>query len=146
MSERLDDGYSTTMTFPSPYAGVMGVTLWEKSITPPGIEGGGANDTTTMRNSAWRTRAPKHLKTMSEISGTCAYDPAVYDDIILMCQENLLVTVNFPDGSSLQIWGWLDEFKPGEATEGEQPTATFTFICSNQNGSGVETAPVYVAA
>jgi len=141
MTIRIDDGFSTTMAF----AEEPSVLFWEKEVTPPGVEGGGANDTTTMRNTAFRTKAPKKLKSMSDSTITAAYDPAVYDQIWTMLNVNQLITLTFADGSTLAFWGWIDDFKPGAAKEGEQPTAELTIICSNQNDSLVETAPVYAA-
>jgi len=138
---RIDDGHSTTISF----AEDSSVQMWEKEVTPPGIEGGGANDTTTMHNSVWRTKSPKKLKSLTDASFTAAYDPAVYDEIVAMLNVNQLITVTFADSSTLAFWGWIDVFKPNAAVEGEQPTAEVTIIPSNQNGSGVETAPVYSA-
>ena len=139
---RIDDGFSTTIEF----ADYSAVSFWEKEVTPPGVSGGGEVDTTTMLNTAWRTRNAKQLKTLSNASFTAAYDPAVYDDIVSMVNQNQLITVTFPDSSTLAFWGWLDEFTPNRLVEGEQPTAEVTIIPSNQNASGVETAPVYAAA
>ena len=138
---RIDDGHGTIIAF----ADNPSVKLYEKEITPPGISGGGANDTTTMHNSAWRTMAPKQLKTMTECSFTAAYDPAVYTEILTMINNNQQITLTFADGSTLIFWGWLDEFTPNAVVEGEQPTAEITIIPSNQNDSQVETAPVYSA-
>ena len=136
---RIDDGFSTRISLGS-------VLLWEKEVTPPGAQGGGANDTTTMRNEVWRTRAPKKLKTLSDGKATVAYDPAIYNDIVSLLQVNQEITVTFADGSTLMFWGWLDEFTPGSCAEGAHPTADVTIIPSNQNDSGEETAPVYTAA
>ena len=138
---RLDDGFATLITFPS----APTIKFYEKEVTPPGISGGGENDTTTMRNTAWRTKAPKRIKTLTEMSASVAYDPAVYDDVVAILQENQLINVEFPDGSSVDFWGWLDEFTPNAAKEGEQPTANIKVIPSNQDNSGVEQAPVYNA-
>ncbi len=137
----MTDGFSTTLTF----ATYTTVLFDEKTVTPPGMSGGGANDTTTMSNSTWRTRQPKQLKTLSEASAEVAYDPAVYDDIVTMMNENQLITVTFPDTSTLAFWGWLDEFTPNANEEGSQPTANITLIPSNQNTSGTEVDPVYTA-
>lgn len=137
----LKDGFSTTITFSEAPA----VKMEEKSVTPPGVDGGGENDTSTMRNTAWRTRQPRSLKTATEMSFEAAYDPAVYEDIISMVNVNQQITVNWPDGSSLTFWGWLNTFEPGELVEGEQPTATVTIIPSNQDNSGAEQPPVYTA-
>lgn len=139
---RIDDGFSTTVSFGlSPT-----VKFWEKQVTPPSITGGGSNDTTTMRNTTWRTLAPKQLKSLGQAKLSAAYDPAVYTDILSMIQVNQLITVTFPDGSTYSFYGWVDEFTPGAIAEGSQPTADVTIICSNQNESGEETAPVFTPA
>jgi hypothetical protein len=140
---RIDDGFATIISF----ANNPTVKFYEKTVTPPGIDGGGPNDTTTMRNTAYRTRAPKKLKSMTRMTATCSYDPIVFSpsEVWAMTNVNQLITVTFPDGSEVSFYGWLDKFDPGEAREGEQPTATVTIECSNQNLSGVETAPVYSA-
>jgi hypothetical protein len=138
----LKDGYQTLITF----AEDPTVEFYEKTVTPPGMDAGGANDTSTMRTERWRTRYPKALVTATDISLTAAYDPVVYDSIVDMLGVNQLITIAFPDGSTLVIWGWLNEFRPGEHREGEQPVATVTIMCSNVNDSDVETPPVYTAA
>jgi len=144
MSERIDDGFSTTITFS---AGTSGVTLllWEKEVTPPGASMGGGNDVTTMRNTAWRTISPKHLMTLTECSCVVAYNPEVYDEIIAMLGTNQSIIITFPDDSTLTWWGFIDSFTPGAIVEGEQPTADLAMVPTNQNGSQVETAPVYAA-
>ena len=139
---RIDDGHSTIVTFAEDGA----IALFEKEVTPPGVDGGGANPTTTMRNTVWRTNAPKKLKTLTDAALTVAYDPAVIDSIVAMCQINQLITVTYPDLSTLAFWGWLDTFTPNANVEGEQPTAEVNIIPSNMNGSLVETAPVFTAA
>lgn len=139
---RLDDGFATLVEF----AEAASVQLFEKEVTPPGFDGGGANDTSTMRNTAWRTKAPKHLKSLSEMVLVASYDPVVYDDVTDMVNVNQLITVFFPDGSTVAFWGWLNEFKPNACKEGEQPTAQVTIIPSNQDSNGDEVAPVYSAA
>lgn len=139
---RLDDGYQTLISF----AEDPTVNFWEKSVTPPGMDGGGPTATTTMHNDQLRTFAPKFLITMTEGSMVAAYDPVVYQEVLAMINVNQLITVTFPDGSTVQFWGWLDKFIPNEHTEGEQPTANVTIQPSNQNDSGVETLPAYAAA
>lgn len=142
MTQRLDDGYQTLVSF----AQDPTVLFYEKTVTPPGVSGGGETDTSLMQNTTWRTRNPKALITMTPASMTVAYDPATYPEIIALVNVNNLITVTFPDGDTLAFWGWLDEFVPGEHQEGEQPTAEITIIPSNQNSSGAETAPVHTAA
>lgn len=139
---RIDDGHATYFILTTPST----VKFYEKEVTPPGIDGGGANDTTTMRNTAWRTKAPKKLKTLTTAQTVVSYDPEVYDNILAALQVNQLITIQFPDGSQVKFWGWLDKFTPGNVTEGSQPTATIAIECSNQNDAGVETEPDYVSA
>ena len=143
---RIDDGHGTTVAFGSQPSGTgPGITFWEKEVTPPGMDGGGENDITTMRNTTYRTRAPKQLVTMTEMSLSVSYDADFYDDILGMINVNQLITITFPDTSTVAFYGWLDKFVPGNMVEGEQPTADVTIVPSNQNVAGVETAPVYTA-
>lgn len=136
---RIDDGFKTLYTF----ANAPSIKLYEKSVTPPAVEGGGANDTSTMRNTEWRTKAPKKLKTLGEGGAECAYDPAVYTEIVANVNVNQLITITFPDSTTLTFWGWIDSFAPGAIVEGQQPTATVKVIASNQDNSGNEVAPVH---
>ena len=139
---RIDDGFSTTISF----ADFPSVLFWEKTVTPPGVDGGGPNDTTTMRNTALRTQAPKKLKSMTEMTASVAYDPQALQDAFDMVNINQLITVNFPDGSNWAFWGWLNSITPDEITEGSQPTAAVSVQCSNQNDLGVETDPIFTPA
>jgi hypothetical protein len=138
---RIDNGHQTTVAF----ANIASPLFWEKTVKPPGMSGGGANDTTTMRNVEYRTQAPKTLKTLTPMTMQCAYDPAFLDDVVAQTQVNQLITITFPDNATWQFWGWIEEMEPGEIAEGGQPTLNITVQPSNQNDSGVETAPVYTA-
>lgn len=138
----LNDGFATFFDF----ADFPTVNFKEKEVTPPGVDGGGPNDTTTMRNTTWRTMQPKQLKTLTEASAVVAYDPQFEDDAVSMVQVNQLITVTFPDGSTWEFWGWLDKFTPNSHKEGEQPTANIVVHPSNQDADGVETGPVFTPA
>ena len=144
MSSRIDDGHATTIAFSASASGVLLTDmLWEKEVTPPGVSAGGENDTTTMRNTAWRTKAPKSLKTLLPGSFVAAYDPEVIDEIIATVGVNQEIVITFPDDSTWTFWGWLDEFTPNNIVEGEQPTANVTIIPGNQDANGDEIAPAY---
>jgi len=144
---RIDDGFATTIAFGDQGSGTgPGITFWEKEITPPGMDAGGETDTTTMRNTLYRTKAPKKLITMTPMTLVVSYDAKFYDDIVDMIKDNQLITITFPDTSTVAFYGWLDKFIPGNIVEGEQPTATVTIVPSNQTDAGVETAPDYTAA
>jgi hypothetical protein len=136
----MDDGYQTLITF----ARNPVIAFWEKSVTPPGMDGGDEIDTTTMHNVRFRTFASRALITLTEGSVTAAWDPDLYDEILLLLNENDVITITFPDGSTLAFWGFLKSFEPDEFVEGEQPTATITYVPTNQDNTGVERAPVMV--
>jgi hypothetical protein len=138
----LNNGYQTLISFASNPT----VHLKEKTVTPPGIDGGDEIDTTTMRNSVWRTKQPRTLKTLTEASITAVYDPLCYNELLAMINVNQQITITFPDGSSLQFWGWLKNFTPNENSEGEQPTAACSIVPGNQDNTGAEVGPTYAAA
>lgn len=137
---RLDDGFSTTIELENNPV----IKLYERQVTPPGVSAGGAIAITTMRNLAWRTNSPKKLKTLSPWSAVCAYaTSAIYTAAVAQIGINQRLTISFADGSSLRIWGWLEEVSPAAFTEGEQPTATVTIHPSLHDNNGVEVAPDY---
>lgn len=139
-SHRIDDGFSTTVSFSlNP-----NVKLWEKEISPPGIDAGGPTDTTTMRNTLWRTFSPKKLKSLTDASFSAAYATAIYAQANAMIGKNQIIEMEFADGSKIQFWGWLNNMTPQSITEGEQPVADCTIHCSNQDNEGNEVAPVYL--
>lgn len=140
---KLKDGFPTTIDFSASASAAQ--LIWERTVTPPGISAGGENDTTTMRNEIWRTKQPKNLKTLTNGQCVVAYDPKFYDEVNGMIGVNQQLTITFPEGDTYVFWGWIDEFTPGELADGTMPTATCTIIASNENDSGVETAPVYTA-
>lgn len=131
------DGHSTVLTF----ALSPNLSLWEVRIKLPGIDFGGPNNVTTMRNVAWRTRQPKKLKTLTPITGTCQYNLDVYGQIIAMGPTVQAITLTAPSTRTITFYGWLDKFDPQENVEGEPPTATFTVEPSNEY-LGVEVGPV----
>lgn len=140
-AKMLLDGHATTITL----ANAPSIKLYEKSVTPPQLTLGGAIDVTTMRNTAWRTQAARTLKTLGAINTTVAYATDAYDAVRDQLGVNQLITVTFPDGSTLQFYGWIEEFTPGEATEGAQPTATLVIQPSLRDDNGAEAAPQYTA-
>ena len=135
---KLKDGHSTKITF----ARVPAISFWEKSVKAPGIDGGDSVPQTTMHNVTWRTFAPRQLRTLTEVTTTVAYDPALYDSILSLVNIEDTITVRFPDGSTLAFFGYLKQFEPAELVEGTQPEATVTIVPTNMDSSGTEQAPV----
>lgn len=136
---RMDDGHSITIELEN----APTVKLYEKEVTPPQITAGGPIATTTMRNLAWRTQSPKKLKQMGPVNATCAYATDALEILFALIGINQRITISWPDGATLIVWGWLEEFTPGAFSEGNQPTATVVFQLSMHNNNGVEVAPDY---
>ena len=138
------DGYQTLVTLSGASSGIVfGTLMNEKGVTPPPIQGTGAIDITSMRNSNVRTFYPKQLYTLGNATFTGSYDPDVYSEIQSLIGVNQEITITFPDNKTLQFWGSLDVFAPNESVEGEQPTAQITIIATNLNDSDVETEPTW---
>jgi hypothetical protein len=135
---RLQDGFSSKIAF----AADANVSFWERTVTPPGVDGGDAIDTSTMHNVTWRTMASRALKTLTDSSITAAYDPQVFDQIVALINVEGLITVHFPNGDTLDFYGFLKSFTPGELTEGEMPEAEITIVCTNYNPlTAMESSP-----
>jgi len=139
MIRRYDNGFSTTVGFEN----LPGVGIFEKDITPPGITAGGPIDTTTMRNTAWRTLTGRSLKTFTPITVTVAFDFPSLNAIQSEIGENQIIVLTFPEGATVTFYGWIEEFVPAAFVEGEQPTAKMTIQPSLSSPAGLETPPVY---
>lgn len=136
---RLTDGFSTKIAF----AADPDVSFWEKDVKPPGIDGGDAIQTSTMHNVKWRTMASRALRTLTECTTTVAYDPNVYNNITALINVEGAITVHFPDGSTLDFYGFLQKFEAAALKEGEMPEATVTITPTNTDPTtGAESDPV----
>ncbi len=139
---RIDDGHGIQYEF----SANPDVNLWEKEVTPPGMDGGEPNNTTTMRNRAWETLAPQKLKTLTESGATVAYAVASYSEFFDMINVNQEITITYPDGGTVQFWGYLQRFVPNAVVRGQQPTANIRVIPTNQDNDGNEVEPVITPA
>ena len=135
---KLRDGYSTKITLSRD----PNINFWERTVTPPGIDGGDSIEITTMHNDDWRVFAPRSLATLTEMTCSAAYDPQVYTEILGVLNLNDQITVRFPDGSTLAFWGYLKMFEVGEHSEGEFPECTITIVPTNEDDDGAERSPV----
>lgn len=136
---KLKDGYQSLVTF----AANPTISLWEKAVTPPGLDGGEPVVQTTMHNTQWRTMAPRALITMTPHQFMGAYDPAIYTSILTLINVETTVTVTFKDGSTLAFYGFLQKFEPAQLQEGTQPEAAITIVPTNFDYvNKVEAAPV----
>ncbi|HQD86979.1 MAG TPA: hypothetical protein PK822_08755 [Bacillota bacterium] len=146
----LKDGFGIQITFGTglsgrDYSGIM-LLLDPTSVTPPGLEGGDAIDTTTHSNTAYRTKHKRSLKEITDASMTVVYDPGAWTSIVAAINDNTLITFTFPDASSLAVYGYLKSFIPNEYVEGEQATAECVIVVTNWNhNTGAEAGPIYTA-
>lgn len=124
---KLTDGYRSLVTFSLD----PNIELWEKSITPPGLDGGDAIDTNTMHNDRFRTMASRALITMTEMSFTSAYDPIIYTRILDVVNVEQTITLTFPDGSTMAFYGFVRVLDFGELVEGTFPEVTVTIQPTN---------------
>jgi hypothetical protein len=139
---KLEDGYRTLMTLSLDPA----VQIWEKTVKPPGVDGGDPIPQTTMHNDHWRTFAPKALKTLTEVTGKAGYDPQVY--LFLFASVNIpcTITITFPQHGQLAFYGFLQKVEIDEHAEGTMPEMTYTIGITNVDFANnfVEEGPVYV--
>lgn len=135
----IDDGHPCNLTFGADAT----VAVKFRTVKPPGLVGGGAINVTTHSNTVWRVNAPKKLKELSPATITCKYQPGVYVDIIAMINVNQLLTMTFPDNTTIAFYGFINSFEPSAMQQGEEPTATMEIIPTLVHTStGAETAPV----
>ena len=136
----LKDGYQTLIGMSLD----ADISFWEKTVQPPGMDGGDAIDITTMHNDVLRTMAPRSLVTMTEMSITAAYDPRLFAQILAVLNKEQTITVFFPNGDKVSFFGFLKNFEPQEVSEGEQPEANLTIVPTNRDPStGAEETYLY---
>lgn len=139
---KMGDGYQCLVAF----AADPDAAFWEKEVTPPGIEGEDAVDTSTQHNDTWRTKTPQTLVTLTDFTMTVNYDPALYVSILNLVNVATAITIHFPNGDSLSFWGFLKSFVPGGLSRGNVPEATVTVVPTNQDPDTCEEeGPVFTA-
>lgn len=136
----MHDGFSTII---SVWTNGQPINLKEREVQPPDLDGGGEIDTTTMRNVRWRTKAPKSLWTLGDLTVQVQYDPIAYQQLLPWVNVITYFTVVFPTGQWIGFYGWIDKFTPPSHKEGEFPVAELKVHCSNTDANGNEWAPHY---
>jgi len=138
----IENGFSTKIAFED----VPALAIWEKSVQPPGIDGGNKIDVTTMFNATVRTYAPQALSEMTDSSVTAGYDPAVLPTILTLVNEVQTVTIHLPNTATWDFFGYLKSFVPAALTNGTHPEAACTIVSTNRDpADGAETDPDYTA-
>lgn len=137
----IENGHPTVITLEIDDA----IAFWEVDVTPPGIDGGDANDLTNMHNEEWRTFAARTLKTLTESSTTVQVAPEAFTQIRDVVNEETTVTVHMPGGAKLAFYGYLRVWAPAAWVEGEPPQGTITIQPTNRDPeTGTEEGPVLV--
>lgn len=118
-----NDGYQTFLAF----ALDPDISVWEKSVQLPGIEGGDPIDTTTMHNATWRTKVMRALKEMTEFTITAAYAGATsLNQLNAIINQEGAITVHVSNGTRISFFGALRSATPQDVAEGEQPEIQLT--------------------
>ncbi|KKN23034.1 hypothetical protein LCGC14_0909050 [marine sediment metagenome] len=138
---KLRDGFASNIAFESN----ANVSFWEKTVQPPGVDGGDAIDTTTMFNAAYRTSAARSLASLTDAAVTAAYDPLVVSEILSLVNDDTgSITIHWPEGSTLAFWGFLKSIEFAELVEGTQPECSVVIVATNWDpAANQEEGPVY---
>lgn len=136
---RVNEGQGTKVTF----GRLPTFSIWEKTIKPPGIDGGEPVDTNTMFNLVWRSMAPRVLKTLTPLTFTGTYDPNYFNQgVNTLVNVNDQITVTWRDGTTLAFWGYLQKIDPKDVEEGKPCEAEVTIQPTNTDNTGAEQGPV----
>lgn len=128
---KLTDGFPTIIYDELKGSGYYSGFVTEIEVQAPEVNGGGPIDLTTMRNTAWRTQAPKQLKGADRFTVKVDYDRNAYNVIgpqISGAGPMGLWRITWQDGSYATFYGFQDSFTPDPLVEGERPTATWVII------------------
>lgn len=141
-ARQMPDGFGTLVVITLD----TNIELYEKSVTPPGIQGDAPVETTSNLNIQWRTKSPRTLMMMTDLVMSCGYDPKVWNSIQAIVNRPTTITLHYPTGDKLAFFGFLLSFIPGPLVEGTKPEATVTIVPTNQDPTNcVEEDPVFVA-
>lgn len=128
---RIENGHPTVITL----ANDPDMAYWETDVTPPGVDGGDANDLTNMHNVEWRTFAPRTLKTLTEAGCTVQVAPDTYGLTITVINDPTTVTIHMPGGATLAFYGYARSLTWNPWVEGEPPTGQFAIQPTNRDPS-----------
>jgi hypothetical protein len=140
IANRLDVGYQSVLVFHA----FAALAIFEKTVQPPGGDGGAPIMTTTMLNLAYETKAPQRLRGYSDGVVVAAYDPkvvAVLDELINLPTS---ITFGWPDGTAAAFWAYLQKYEFSALEKDKQPDVTLTVTVTNWDPVNcVEAGPVH---
>lgn len=136
----LEDGFSTTITFPDILPGIV-LILVEREVQAPELDIGGPIDVNTMRQVRYRMQAGKRLLSLGDVTVSVKWDPIVYVTVAGVMGVNTRLLVTFPDLQVLTLWCFIGKFTPPSMKEGDPPWAELKLHVSNRNRARAEAGP-----
>lgn len=119
-------------------------SLWEKEVTPPGIEGGDPIDTMTQHDVEYATQAPRALIKHEGGQFTAGYNPGMLVNGDSMINQPQAITYHFPNTDSITYWGYLRSIKATGMSDGTMPLCTAMIEITNYDPYNcVQAGPVY---
>lgn len=141
----LHEGYRAIIVF----ARLPTASFWVRTVKPPGVTKGEPIDITTQHNVEHTTKAEAALKEWTNAQVVASFDPNLYNNIknsllgSRLASANGSVTIHFPDGSTLDFFGWGNNFDFSAFERLNKPEVTFDVVVSNFDpANDVEAGPV----
>jgi len=116
------DGYNCRISLVN-----QGITVYEKNVTPPGVEGGDPINITTNDNGDFQSFAPRSRKQKTPAQSEVTYNDTDLDALEAAVDQSDDILRVWPDDSTKLESGWLRSSIPNQTQEGEQPTTNLTF-------------------
>jgi len=127
--------FGTTIEGTLKFYGISGSIAWERAVI----------DTSHLGLTAWKTKVIAKLKDGQPFTVQIAEDPAV--PVISDWSRNESIVITLPDSiGTITVWGGVTNITSGDLVIDEKPTMALTITPTNQNGSAVETGPVFTAS
>lgn len=131
----MDNGHSA-------YLLVGDVALEVVEVTPPGIDGGAAINTTTHNNQQVMTKAPGALIEIGDSTISVVYSPTLYAAMMPLVNVNKLIEQGWPiAGKAVKYWGYVQKLQPTSLKDKDRPLMNVTIVVTNRNNSRAETLP-----
>lgn len=125
------------------FAGDTDLTIYEVTVKPWGVDGGDPINITTQWNTEVVTKAEQRLKEITDGQITFAYDPTSWIEGYGQVNTNNSTTFLWPEGSTLDVWGYLKDLDYDPLSREEMPMGTATVVATNWDPVGkVEARPV----
>lgn len=122
------------------------ISIYEKAVTPFGIDNGETINITTQHNNLVVTKAPNALYEVTDGQFTFAYSPSQLAGLKALKGVNQTITYTFPNGDTWAVYGYLKSAIFGVLERGTYPEGTAVIIHTNIDPTdGSEAEPVYTA-